>query len=130
MAFQCVIVTPEQQVMDQAVSQVILPGHDGLVGILTDRAPLLMKLGLGPLRVDGTDGKRQVFLIDGGIAQMKDNHLTILTSEATPTSELSAEEGRAEMAEATARRGTDEKSMDERQRSIQKGRLKQELAGK
>ncbi len=128
MAFQCVIVTPEQQVMDRAVTQAIIPAHDGLMGILTDRAPLLAKLGLGPLRIDTADGQSLVFLIDGGIAQMKDNHLTILTSEATATSELNAEEGRAEYAEASARRITDPTSQSDRQRSMQKARLKQELA--
>ena len=50
MAFQCVIVTPEQQALDESVTQAILPAHDGLIGILTDRAPLLVKLGLGPGR--------------------------------------------------------------------------------
>ena len=44
MAFQCIIVTPEQQVLDESVTQAIIPAHDGLLGILTDRAPLLAKL--------------------------------------------------------------------------------------
>jgi F0F1-type ATP synthase epsilon subunit len=46
MGFQCVIVTPEHQVLDENILQAILPAHDGLMGILTDRAPLLVKLGL------------------------------------------------------------------------------------
>ena len=39
MAFQCTIVTPEHQVLDESVRQAIVPAHDGLIGILTDRAP-------------------------------------------------------------------------------------------
>ena len=38
MAFHVVIVTPEQQVLDESVSQAILPAHDGEIGVLTDRA--------------------------------------------------------------------------------------------
>ena len=38
--------------MDESITQAILPGEDGFVGVLTDRAPLLMKLGAGPLRID------------------------------------------------------------------------------
>jgi F0F1-type ATP synthase epsilon subunit len=38
MPFRCVIVTPEQQVLDESLTQAVLPAHDGLVGILTDRA--------------------------------------------------------------------------------------------
>ena len=49
MAFQCVIVTPEAQVFDESVTQAIVPAHDGQIGILTDRAPLLVKLGVGAL---------------------------------------------------------------------------------
>ncbi len=84
MAFQCVVVTPEQQVMDESLTQAIIPAEDGLLGILTHRAPLLAKLGKGPLRLDLASGQKKTFRIDGGIAQMKDNRLTILTQVATP----------------------------------------------
>lgn len=73
---------PEQQLLDQTVTQAILPAHDGQIGILTSRAPLLVKLGLGKLQIDLAGGKRQTYLVDGGIAQMKDNKLTVLTSAA------------------------------------------------
>src|SRR3954471_15209303 len=52
MAFQCTIVTPEQQLLDESARQAIIPAHDGLIGVLTDRAPLLVKLGVGKLEVD------------------------------------------------------------------------------
>src|SRR5689334_10111483 len=115
MAFRCVIVTPEQQVMDEPVTQAILPAHDGLVGILTDRAPLLVRLGQGPLRVDKGSGGTQNYYVEGGVAQMKDNVLTVLTNEATPAGEIDAEAARAEYAEAAARRVTDMHSAEERQ---------------
>ena len=90
MAFQCVVVTPEQQVLDESCTQVILPAHDGEIGILTDRAPLLAKLGVGVLRFDLQGGQKRSYFIDGGIAQMKDNRLTVLTTEATLPSEIDA----------------------------------------
>jgi F-type H+-transporting ATPase subunit epsilon len=130
MAFRCVIVTPEQQVLDASATQVILPAHDGLLGILSGRAPLLVKLGIGPLQVDAAGGGRQSFFMEGGVAQMKDNELTILTSEATPASELDAEAARAEYAEAAARRITDEKSYADRERGMQRGRVKQDMAAR
>ena len=84
MSFRCVVVTPEQQAMDETIEQAILPAHDGLMGILTDRAPLLVKLGNGPLRIDLPGGQSRTYQIKGGIAQMKSNNLTVLTTEATP----------------------------------------------
>src|SRR4051794_26888328 len=91
MAFQCVLVTPEQQVLDESITQAIVPAHDGQVGILTGRSPLLVKLGTGALRVDLASGQRRFFFVDGGVAQMKDNKLTILSTDAAPASAIDAE---------------------------------------
>jgi F-type H+-transporting ATPase subunit epsilon len=82
MAFKCVVVTPEQQILDESLTQAIIPASDGLLGILTDRAPLLAKLGTGKLRLDLASGQTREFQISGGIAQMKSNQLTILTTSA------------------------------------------------
>jgi F-type H+-transporting ATPase subunit epsilon len=82
MSFQCVLVTPEQEMLDLRVKEVVLPLYDGLMGILSNHAPLLAKLGKGPLRIDPEQGSSQSFQIDGGVVQMKDNKLTILTQKA------------------------------------------------
>jgi F-type H+-transporting ATPase subunit epsilon len=82
MSFQCVLVTPEQEMLDLRVKEVVLPLYDGLMGILSNHAPLLAKLGKGPLRIDPEQGSSQSFQIEGGVVQMKDNKLTILTQKA------------------------------------------------
>jgi len=129
MAFQCTIVTPEQQLLDESARQAIIPAHDGLIGILTDRAPLLVKLGVGKLEVDLAAGGRRAYLVDG-IAQMKDNRLTVLTRGAWAPGEIDAAAARAEYAEAVARKITDEKSFDERDRQMRRAQLKQQMAGR
>ena len=128
MAFQCTIVTPEQQLLDETVRQVILPAHDGSMGILTGRAPLLVKLGVGKLEVDVAGGARRELLVDGGIAQMKDNRLTILTNGAWTADQLDATAARAEYAEAVARPITDPKSYAERDRHMRRAKLKEAMA--
>ena len=130
MAFQCVLVTPEQQVLDESIVQAIVPAYDGKVGVLTDRAPLLMKLGVGALRPDLPGGQKRQFYIEGGIAQMKDNKLTILTQEATPAADINAESARAELAEAQARKITDQASFEQRQKSLDRARSRIEMSGK
>lgn len=130
MSFNCVVVTPEQQALSESIAQAIVPAHDGLIGILTDRAPLLVKLGVGTLRLDLANGQKRYFFVEGGIAQMKDNQLTILTNEAIPASEIDAETARAEFAEATARVATDPASQEQRQRQLDRARAKQQLAAK
>ena len=130
MPCRCVIVTPEQQVLDESLTQAVLPAHDGLIGVLTDRAPLLVKLGQGPLRVDLAGGQTQNYYVEGGIAQMKDNRLTILTNEATPAGEIDAEAARAEYAEAAARRVTDQHGYEDRQRQMARAKAKQQMAAR
>jgi F-type H+-transporting ATPase subunit epsilon len=130
MPFQCTLVTPEQQVLDEQIQQAIVPGHDGLIGILTGRAPLLMKLGTGTLRIDLAGGQKRYFFVDGGVAQMKDNKLMILSTDAAPSSAINAETARAEYAEAEARRPTDSKTAKDRQHQMARARAKQAIAGK
>ena len=73
MSFQCVLVTPEQQLFDETVTQAIVPAHDGQVGILTDRAPLLVKLGIGALQLDLAGGQRRTLFIEGGLLLRADD---------------------------------------------------------
>lgn len=128
MAFQCVVVTPEEQAFDQTVSQVVLPAHDGLMGILTNRSPLLVKLGQGALRVDLPTGQKQYYYVEGGVAQMKDNKLTLLTERAIPAEKIDAQSAAAELAEATARVPTDDKTRELRQRQIDRAKAMGALA--
>lgn len=132
MSFQCTVVTPEQQAFDATITQAIIPAHDGLIGILTGRAPLLIKLGTGPLRLDLSAGPKgsQYFFVSGGVAQMKDNRLTIVTGEAIPSDEIDYESARAEFAEASALRTTDEKSAQDREKRLERARAKQAMAAK
>src|SRR4051794_26980338 len=131
MAFQCTVVTPEQQVLDEQVVQAIVPAHDGKVGVLTNRAPLLMKLGLGEMRIDFPNGQKRFFYIEGGVAQVKDNKLTILTDEATPADQINAESARAELVEAQARRiGAEPGGYDQRQKSLNRARARIDMAGR
>jgi F-type H+-transporting ATPase subunit epsilon len=130
MSFQCTIVTPEEQALDETVQQAIVPAHDGLIGILTGRSPLLAQLGIGPLRVDLANGQQRYFLVEGGVAQMKDNRLTVLTTSAKKASELDADTARAEYAEAVARRATGAKEMAARQKQMDRARAAMALAGK
>src|SRR5262249_27353262 len=130
MAFQCVVVTPEQQAADAKVTQAILPAHDGEIGILTGRAPLLVKLGVGAMRLDIAGGQKRTLFIDGGIAQMKDNKLTVLTTQAMPPEELDAEAAKGEFAQAAAMKITDEKSFAKRDHAMRRAKSIQEMAGR
>ena len=82
-AITCTVITPERKVLEEKASQVIVPAHDGLIGILNDRAPLVCELGEGRLRIDKTGGGEVSVDISGGFAQVLNNQVTVLTEKAT-----------------------------------------------
>ncbi len=85
--FHCSVITPERAVLETEATFVAFPAHDGEVGILPGRAPLLFKMGIGSLRVESPEGNR-LFFVDGGFAQMVENRLTLLTEQAKAVSEI------------------------------------------
>jgi F-type H+-transporting ATPase subunit epsilon len=89
-ALQCVVVTPERAVLDEAVDFVSLPMYDGELGVLPGRAPLIGRLGAGELRTRRGDDTRRYF-VDGGFAQVRANVVTVLTARAQRAEEIDAE---------------------------------------
>src|SRR5436190_16825898 len=86
-SLQCVIVTPERAVLDEAAEFVALPMFDGELGVLPGRAPLIGRLGYGELRTRrGTETRR--FFVDGGFAQVRANVVTVLTPRALKAEEI------------------------------------------
>jgi len=86
--FHLALITPEALQLEADVLQAQFPAHDGSIGILTHRAPLLTKLGTGVLRLDLPEHEVQTFFISGGYAQMKDNVLTVLTDQALTAEQI------------------------------------------
>ncbi len=101
------VITPERQVLDVAADAVVIPAHDGELGILADRAPLMCELGIGHLRYTQRDKVQRVF-IDGGFAQVLENRVVVLTSRALRSEEVTPQVLGAAEDEARRRAGTDE----------------------
>lgn len=127
MPFHCTIVTPEAQVFEADVDYVNMPAHDGQIGLAPQRAPLLVKLGDGPLRIDQS-GKTDWFFVAGGFAQMNDNNLTLLTDKATPASDLDFDEAKAMLAESNARVAVTDEEVDARDRTQNQARQMMAIA--
>jgi F-type H+-transporting ATPase subunit epsilon len=85
-----VVITPERQVLEETVDAVVIPAHDGEIGILSDRAPLMCELGIGQLRYQ-QGGVTQRLFVDGGFAQVIDNRVAVLTTRAQRAQDITAE---------------------------------------
>ena len=82
-----VVVTPEKKVAEEKADAVVIPMHDGELGILPDRAALMCELGVGQMRYTQAGRTRRLY-IDGGFAQVHENTVTVLTSHAVPAEEI------------------------------------------
>lgn len=135
-SFQFTLTTPQGKLLNIAASQVILPAHDGQMGVLPGRAPMVVKLGIGPLRVDvadsskGEGGSRQ-YLVEEGFAHMVGDKLTILTSGATAGETLTEGEAQSELTKAeqnAAAATTDQNERTRRQKRVERARVAVRMA--
>ena len=118
---RCNVVTPTESVLDTESTYVEFPAWDGQKGVAPGAAPFLVRLGEGPLRIERSGGA-DVFLLDGGFAQMNGGTLTILADGLTSVAGLNAGEAEKELAAANAdasKRGT----MDARTNAEHRQRL-------
>src|SRR5687767_2394515 len=105
---RCVVVTPERALLDEPADFVALPLYDGEIGILPGRAPLVGRLGFGELRIrKGAVTKK--YYVDGGIVQVRDNVVSVLTSRAMPLEEVTAQTVKQATEKAAAVKTTDER---------------------
>lgn len=96
--FHCQLITPEAAMVDVQADQVVFTAHDGEVGILLNRAPLLCKLGIGEMRVTTEQGTQR-FYVDGGFAHVIGNEVTILTERALAAEDIDPAEAEQELAD-------------------------------
>lgn len=102
----CRLVTPNAELLNEAVTYASVPAWDGLIGFQPGRAPLVARLGMGELRLDfpaaNGSGSRH-FFIDSGFLKMGDGELVILAERASPAEQIFEQDAKAELAEAEAR---------------------------
>ena len=124
--FECSVVTPARAVLECEAKFVALPAWDGEVGVLRNRAPLLCRLGIGPLRIE-TPSENHLLFVDGGFAEMAENKLTILTSAARLPEELDRDEIAQSLDAARAMEVRDEESFKARQDALKRARAQKKL---
>jgi F-type H+-transporting ATPase subunit epsilon len=127
--FSCTVITPERKVLECDARFVAFPAHDGEMGVLRQRAPLVCKLGIGPLRVE-TPSEKHLFFIDEGFAQVVDNRLTILTEQARAANDIDAAAAQSAMVEARAMKITDPAAGAARGKAIQRAQVQLKLSRK
>jgi len=85
------LVSPERMVLSEDVTQVDVPGAEGVFGVLADHAPLMSTLRPGVIVVTRTGGETRRIFVRGGFADVNPAGLTILAEQAIPVEDLKAD---------------------------------------
>ncbi len=125
--FHCNLVTPDRQLLDCDARFAAIPAHDGEIGFLKNRAPLVCKLGAGSLRIESSDAVHQYFL-DGGFAEMFENNLTILTPRAELVEEIDRDQAAADFQAALAMPANNQEARDAKNLAVARARARRHVA--
>jgi F-type H+-transporting ATPase subunit epsilon len=128
--FTCTLISPAGRLLECAATSVILPAHDGQVGILYDHMPMLCQLGLGQLNVtiappQGDEKAPDVpssFFIDGGFALVAVNSVTVVAYDAVSLREARSEKIKSMMDAAS--KNVSDSALAPRQRAHETERLR------
>ena len=87
MSIRCEIVSQDRQVYAGDADMVIVPGVQGVMGILPNHAPLLSNLKFGILRVR-YQGQEEIFTIAGGVIEIQPDLVTVMADAAENVLEI------------------------------------------
>jgi len=100
------IATPERQLVNESVTEVQIPGKDGMLGILPGHAALLGLLGTGAL-VYTSEGRKRSLAIQGGFLEVLPDHVRVLADVAERGEEIDANKAKSDLAAAESQLTTD-----------------------
>ncbi len=97
------VVTPERQLVKEAVTEAQVPAREGYIGVLPGHAPLLSLLGSGVLTYAPQGGVRKALAIHGGFVEVLPDHVRVLANLAERAEEIDIDKARAELKLASER---------------------------
>ena len=104
------LVAPEKLVMSKEVSMVVVPGAEGLFGVLPRHASMLSTLAPGVINVYDGDSVTDSLFVVNGFAEVTEERCTVLAEEVIPVEDIDTEkyEKQIEALKDEASRSTDD----------------------
>ena len=115
MPIRCEIVSQYRIVFQGDVDIVVLPGVEGVMGILPDHAPLLSVLQYGYITVR-MGREEEVFTVAGGVVEVQPDQVTVLADAAENVEEIDVQ--RAEAARRRAEEALQKESGGDSDRQL------------
>jgi len=104
------LVSPEKLVMSKEVSMVVVPGAEGLFGVLPRHTSMLSTLAPGVIKVYDGDSVTDSLFVVNGFAEVTEERCTVLAEEVIPVEDIDTEkyEKQIEALKDEASRSTDD----------------------
>ncbi|NTV36500.1 MAG: ATP synthase F1 subunit epsilon, partial [Anaerolineaceae bacterium] len=99
MSLRCEIVSQDRVVYSGDADMVVIPGYEGVMGILPNHSQVLTLMRFGIITVKTKLGE-QYFTVAGGVAEVQPDQVTILADAAENVEEIDVQ--RAEAAKKRA----------------------------
>jgi F-type H+-transporting ATPase subunit epsilon len=96
------LVSPERLLLSEQVEMVLVPGAEGVFGVLPQHAPTLSTLKPGFVEVYQGGAVKERFFVTGGFAEVTPTTCTVLVDEAIPQATLTAAYAAERLARAKA----------------------------
>jgi len=126
---KCIVVTPEETVIDVETDFVALPLVDGEIGIAEKHTPMIGRLGFGELRIKANDGEK-IYYVESGFVEVLDDVVTLLTDRAVLASEIDLQKAEQNLATALEKSAKNEELMAMKEKTVAAARAQYHLAKK
>ena len=73
------IITPDAKLFEGEVNSIKLPGTNGGFEILNNHAPIISTLTAGKISIASDNGQKESFEIQGGVIEMQNNKIIVLS---------------------------------------------------
>jgi len=124
---QCILVTPDRTVCDEAAEFVALPLFDGEIGLAPAHSPMIGRLGWGQMRF--RQAKRTVcYYVEGGFVEVVGNVVSVLTNRAIAAEELDEAAIEEQLVAARTRPAHTPEEMAVRDRAVGQSRARLRVA--
>jgi len=118
---RCVVVTPEETVLDTEANFVALPLYDGELGICPRHSSMIGRLGYGELRIR-TEPETARYYVDGGFVQVADDLVSVLTNRSIAAEALDVSAAEEQLQSALSSKASGEDKIAQRDRTLAQAR--------
>jgi F-type H+-transporting ATPase subunit epsilon len=106
------IVTPAKLLFSESAYMVVVPGNEGVFGVMPGHAPMLSQVRAGTIDVyDGDKVSTQIF-VEGGIAEVTAGRCTVLAEEALMVVDIDKSAAEERLQQARAAQDDDKDHVD------------------